>query len=117
MKILYISALRDFSGYAQASRNYVKALDLAGADVITRAVKYDVADPGTEYVPTEREKELSRKSLGGEAPDIVIQHVTPNEMRLPTFNTFNVAMCAWETDRIPAYWVEKLKGYPPIHLS
>ncbi len=111
MKILYIAPLRDFSGYATASRGYVQALDQAGADIVTRAIRYDQSDPGTGYQCTEREKELLRKSFND--VDVVIQHTTPNECR-PTPNKINIAVVAWETTRIPAYWVEKLNQFDAV---
>lgn len=111
MKVLYIGPLRDFSGYAKAARDYVNALDRAGVDIVTRAVRYDMADPGKQYKPTERERELLRKSTRD--VDVIIQHVTPNEMR-PVDGKVNIAMCAWETDRIPEYWVNKLNKFDAV---
>lgn len=108
MRILYIAPLKDFSGYANAARGYVRALQLAGADVVTRAIRYDRADSGSEYRQTEIEKELASKPL--EDIDIVIQHTTPNEMR-PVAGKFNIAVAAWETTRIPDYWAERLSQF------
>jgi len=111
MKTLYIAPFRDFSGYATAARGYLKALDLAGVDLVARAVRYDRADPGSEYQLTPREKELLQKPL--EDIEVVIQHVTPNEMRVPkaVADKTNVAVVAWETTRIPDYWVRRLNGF------
>ncbi len=110
-KILYIAPVRDFSGYATAARGYIQALDKAGADIVTRPIRYDQADPGTDYQCTEREKELLKKPLTD--IDVVIQHTTPNEAR-PTKNKVNIAIVAWETTRIPAYWVEKLNQFDAV---
>jgi hypothetical protein len=35
-KMLFVGPLRDFSGYAAASRNYVEALDSLGCDIVIR---------------------------------------------------------------------------------
>lgn len=113
-KILYIAPFRDFSGYATASRGYLNALDQAGADLTARAIHYDKADPGSAYKVTERERELLAKSLN--EVDVVMQHTTPNECRIVDVlaNKTNIAIVAWETTRIPAYWVEKLNRFDAV---
>jgi len=110
-KILYIGPVRDFSGYATAARGYVQALHDAGADLVVRPVRYDQADPGSAYKPTELESKLLKRDLDG--IDIVIQHLTPNEMR-PVEGKVNIAVVAWETTRIPAYWAEKLNKFDAV---
>lgn len=100
-KILYIGPIKDFSGYAHAARDYIKALDLSGCNLVTRALRYDNGD--YEFSP--REAELFNKDTSD--VDIVIQHTTPNETeKLP--GVFNVNYFAWETDRVPPEWVEQL---------
>ncbi len=110
-KILYIAPVRDFSGYAVAARGYLRALDEAGAHLVTRPVRYDKADPGTMYKVTDLERELLRRDLNN--VDIVIQHITPNEMR-PVEGKVNIAITAWETTRIPQYWVDKLNKFDAV---
>jgi len=110
-KILYIGPVRDFSGYATAARGYIRALHQAGADLVVRPVRYDQADPGTSYTPTDLEKELLSRDLND--VDVVIQHITPNEMR-PVSGKVNIAVVAWETTRIPKYWVEKLNQFDVV---
>lgn len=100
-RILFAGPLKDFSGYASASRNYVRALDLAGADVVTRDLRYD----GGNYQRTPREEELSLKSPKG--CNIFIQQTTPNEME-PHKDMFNVGAFCWETDKLSTQWVEQL---------
>jgi len=108
MKILYIAPVRDFSGYANAARGYIRALYQAGADIAVRAIRYDKADPGSMYEPTDIENKLLKRDLKN--IDIVIQHTTPNEMR-PMDDKVNIAIVAWETTRIPPYWVNKLNKF------
>ena len=110
-KILYIAPVRDFSGYATAARGYIRALHEAGANLVVRPVRYDQADPGTGYQITDLERELLRRDLNG--VDVVIQHITPNEMR-PVTGKINIAVVAWETTRIPTYWVEKLNLFDAV---
>lgn len=111
MKILYIAPVRDFSGYAAAARGYINALHRAGADLVVRAIRYDRADSGSEYQPTELERSLLLKPLDN--IDVVIQHTTPNELR-PVPGKINIAVVAWETNRIPEYWVKKLNQFDAV---
>lgn len=100
-KILYIGPIKDFSGYAHAARDYIRALDQAGCELVTRSLKYD----GGNYKFSEREEELFNKDTNN--VKIVIQQTTPNETeRLP--GVFNVNYFAWETDRVPTEWVNQL---------
>jgi len=100
-KILYVAPLLDFSGYAEAARNYVRALDIAGMDIVTRDLRYD----GGEYKRSEREKELANRSA--QDIDIIIQQTTPNETERKD-GVFNINAFCWETDRIPKQWVDML---------
>lgn len=100
-KILYIAPIKDFSGYAHAARDYIRALDGEGCNLVTRAVQYD----GGNYKFSPREEELFCRDTQG--VDIVIQQTTPNETH-PLPGVFNVTYFAWETDRIPVEWVNQL---------
>jgi glycosyltransferase involved in cell wall biosynthesis len=100
-KILYIAPIQDYSGYAHAARDYIRALDLAGCDLVTRALRYDNGG----YKETAREKELAKKDVNN--VKIVIQQTTPNETQRH-HGVFNVNYFAWETDRIPTEWVNQL---------
>lgn len=111
MRILYIAPVLDFSGYANAARGYVRALNQAGADLVVRAIRYDRADLGKAYQPTELERSILRKPL--ENIDVVIQHTTPNESR-PVPGKINVAVVAWETTRIPEYWARRLNEFNAV---
>jgi len=100
-RILYVAPLRDFSGYAHAARDYVRALDISGCNLVTRHLKYDNGN----YSNSPREEELASRDL--QDVDIVIQHTTPNETE-PKPGVFNVIYFAWETDRVPKEWVEQI---------
>jgi len=101
VKILYVAPLRDFSGYASASRDYVRALDSIGAHVTTRDLIYD----GGNYERDRRESELANRAIDN--VEILIQQTTPNEME-PMPGVFNVGAFCWETDTIPQLWVQQL---------
>jgi len=100
-KMLYIGPLKDFSGYANAARDYVRALDYVGCNIVTRHLKYDTGD----YKNTTKERELENRSI--DDIDIVIQHTTPNESQRKD-GVFNVLYFAWETDRVPDEWVKNI---------
>ena len=100
-KMLYVAPLRDFSGYATAARNYVRALDSVGCELVTRSLHYD----GGQHPLSEREAELAKRDLQG--VDIIIQHTTPNETTKKP-GVFNVNYFAWETDRVPDEWVKQI---------
>lgn len=100
-KILYISPGSDFSGYAHAAREYIRALDSLGANIVTRDVSYD----GGRYKKTSRESELAARDT--QNVDIVISQLTPNECE-PKPGCFNILYFAWETDRLPAEWVSQI---------
>lgn len=109
-KVVYVGPLRDFSGYAHAARDYVRALDAEGVDVATRDVIYD----GGSYKRTDREEELANKSV--QDIDILIQHTTPNETE-PKEGVFNVSIFCWETDLVPQPWVDQLNKMDLVIVS
>jgi len=100
-KMLFVGPLKDFSGYASAARDYVRALDKANCTLVTRDLSYD----GGNYSRSDREIELANRDTRD--IDIVIQHTTPNEMEAKN-GLFNVGAFCWETDRIPDIWVQHL---------
>jgi glycosyltransferase involved in cell wall biosynthesis len=100
-KILYAAPVKDFSGYASASRDYVTALDKSGANLATRALRYD----GGDHVPSDRFAELENRNL--KDVEIIVQQTTPNEMEFKV-GKFNVGIFCWETDKIPDLWVNQL---------
>jgi len=101
-RILFVGPLLDYSGYAAAARNYVRALDPL-AYVVTRDLRYDSGG----YKRTSREEELSGRTATD--VNIVIQMTTPNEMSRKE-GKFNVGIFCWETDKIPPQWVSALNS-------
>lgn len=100
-KILYVGPIRDFSGYATAARNYVRALNDSGCNLATRALRYDGGNTPMSAV----EKTLNNKDIND--VDIVLCHTTPNEQEIKE-GVFNCCYFAWETDRVPDEWVKQL---------
>ncbi len=100
-KILFVGPLKDFSGYANAARNYVRSLDKVGCELVTRSVRYDSGS----YKYSDREVALENKNLQG--VEIILQQTTPNETERKE-GVFNVNIFCWETDRIPREWVNQI---------
>lgn len=100
-KVLFVGPLKDFSGYASASRDYVRALNDSGLHLVTRDLRYD----GGNYQRNHFERTLAKRDA--QNVDIVIQQTTPNEME-PKEGCFNVGIFCWETDRLPDLWVSQL---------
>lgn len=100
-RVLYIAPLKDFSGYADASRNYVHALDIVGMNLVTRDLTYD----GGNFPRSDRQKELASGLAQG--VDIIVQQTTPNETEYKE-GCFNINAFCWETDRVPQQWVNML---------
>ena len=109
-KILFVGPLRDFSGYACASRNYVEALNKAGCDITTRHLNYD----GAKFELSEDMRKLEYKNTNN--INIVVQQTTPNETERKD-GVFNVNIFCWETDRIAPEWVNQLNAMDLVIVS
>lgn len=72
MRVLYISHLLEQSGWGQASRDILKAMDSVGIDVVPRVVYAN----NPSYKPQGRMLSLLQKN--SKNCDVVIQHVLPH---------------------------------------
>lgn len=72
MRVLYISHLLERSGWGQASRDILRAMDLAGIDVVPRVVTAN----NPTHEPDARTQELLCRS--SKNCDVVIQHLLPH---------------------------------------
>lgn len=102
MDVTYISACGDASGYAEAARNYIAALDTVGVnvDVIPTRFEQFKSDLGKlgDRVMGMMGKKLNSK--------IQIIHLTPeNYPGTIKKNRYNIAYAAWETSKLPPEWV------------
>jgi glycosyltransferase involved in cell wall biosynthesis len=105
MRVSYVSACFDASGYAMAARNNIMALHTAGVDLAVVPISFE-------------QKKTDLGKLGNlcrslVAPDtgckIKIIHATPpNFPRLVKPGCYNIGYVAWETDRLPDDWVDKI---------
>jgi glycosyltransferase involved in cell wall biosynthesis len=108
---LIIGPFKDMSGYATLAREYVKALFLVEDDseYSLASVRYDSG----RNAPMEPELIVPHGRPISSDIETVIQIVTPNEMR-PIPGKRNIAVCCWETDRIPVYWAITLNSFDEI---
>ena len=72
-KMLFVGPFKDFSGYAEASRNYVEALSKDNCNLVARHLNYD----GAKFEPSKLIKEVENKDL--QDINIIVQQTTPNE--------------------------------------
>lgn len=102
-KVLYLGVYRDATGWGQAARDYILAMDSVGIDVIPRPIKLDNSLP---ELP-ERLLELEKKSAAG--CNIVIQHILPNMMSYDGHFERNIALFASETSNFSdSNWTRSL---------
>jgi glycosyltransferase involved in cell wall biosynthesis len=104
MKVLYVGVYRDPTGWGQAARDYILALDAAGVDVVPRPLKLD---PHQAKLP-DRIRELEAGSSRG--CDVVVQHVLPHQMDY-NGRMLNVGLYATETsDFKSSAWAERVNA-------
>lgn len=109
--VAYQGPLLDYSGYGEANRHFVAALDSVGIDVVGKLVSYskDRADYGT--LGPVVAKVLQNKAHY----KIKIMHTTPDEFeRLREPGKYHIAHFFWETDKIPQIFVDGLKNVDEI---
>ena len=103
MNVNYVCAPLDASGYAEAARNYIAALDTAGVNVGVVPVSFEqykskLGKLGDKIVGLIEKKVTSK---------IQIIHLTPeNYPRLIKPNRYNIAYATWETSKLPAGWAD-----------
>ena len=99
MNVCYVGPARDYSGYGEANRHDIAALDSVEVDVTTRVPRYtpEISEFG----------ELGKRvNLFEEAPlpyKIKILHTTPNVY--PKYiepGKYHIGRVFWETDKLPA---------------
>ena len=105
--VCYQGPLLDFSGYGEACRNIVSALDHVGVNVVGRSVRYSSVI-GVDYGVS---GELVDRCCSKTAPyKIKIFHVTPDEIsRFRNPDDYNIATVFWETDKLPPVFKDGLK--------
>ena len=94
MKVLYIGHYKEKSGWAQAAKDYILALDSVGVDVVCRNVTLTQDNPQTDSKLLKLEKKDSTKC------DYCIQHVLPHHLIGTSNFKKNIAFLASESTTI-----------------
>lgn len=104
MKVLYIGHYKEKSGWAQAAKDNILALNEVGVDVVCRNV---TLTSDNNYIDP-RLLKLERKSTDG--CDYCIQHVLPHHLVGTSNFKRNIAFVETETDSIKHLaWLDHLK--------
>lgn len=112
MRICFIAPLLGFSGFNRAAKHLLQGLHQAGADLVVRNLQYDVADPGSEFIPPQWMKTLMEKPLEG--IDVVLQCTTANVEAEPKPGLLNILYSFFEYDRIPPTWTNKINQFHAV---
>jgi len=113
MKVLFVGPINDFSGFAHASRLFLKTLNETEFEVVARPLKYDQMDQGQSVEIEEWQQELMDKTIS-EGIDIVIQMTTCNIEAQPVPGVLNFLYSFFETDTIPPAWAQKANEFDAV---
>ncbi len=105
MKVNYISACLDSSGYAEAARNNIGALAESGVNVHVNPVSFENFKSDLGMLGQKCQALIRRDS---DAP-IQIVHTTPNIFhRFFRADRYNIGYTTWETTTLPKDWVTNI---------
>ena len=104
IKVHWVGPIRDSSGYANATRNYILSILKAGKEKISLSVE----GVSFESVKTaHKEDHLIAPYISGDPGALIrVVHLTPeNYQRYARRGAYNIGYVAWETNQIPPEWV------------
>jgi len=112
IKLKYVGAVGDTSGYANACRNYICALlDTNEIDLSVGIASFEKTK--TSHGPAmERIAPYVNRPI---KPKIQITHLTPENY--PAFKTpgaYNIAYTVWETEMLPHGWVDLINSMDEV---
>lgn len=106
MKVKYCGPARDYSGYGEANRHDIAALDAAGVELSTQIPIYtlEISDFGKlGEIATNAEN----KKIGY---NIKILHTTPNVYKqFMEPGKYHIGRAFWETDKVPLDFAQNLQ--------
>lgn len=112
VKVTYIGACLDGSGYAEAARNNIAALHHAGIDLNVAPISFEQKRP---VIGGQMGLLLQSLQKGRQGDKIFILHATPpNYPRLIQSGRYNIGYAAWETDQLPRDWVSKINALDEV---
>jgi hypothetical protein len=110
MKVLFCGPLLDFSGFAHASRAFLKTLQQdSNLQVAARALKYDRLDGGQKFEPEQKLKDVLQVNL--QDVDMALQMTTCNIEAHPVPGVCNGLYTFLETDRLQIQWATKANEF------
>jgi glycosyltransferase involved in cell wall biosynthesis len=101
----------DSSGYAEAARNHIAALDSVGVKVEVKPVSFEGyrSDLGKLGAIVQSKVKNNPKNK------IQILHLTPqNYSKFIGSNNYNIGYCAWETSLLPEPWVPMINALDEV---
>lgn len=105
MRVRYVSACMDASGYAEAARNHIVALSESGVKVDVKPVSFERYRSDLGMLGAKVANLISDNN----SAKIQILHLTPENYRhLIDENKYNIGYAAWETSKLPDTWVGKI---------
>lgn len=105
MNVSYHGPLFDYSGYGEANRHAVAALDSAGVNVVAKSVSYTVES--SDFGPIG--KLMTKLVANKNTYRIKILHTTPDQyQRYMEPGVYHIGHFFWETDKVPADFVKGL---------
>lgn len=108
MKILFTGPLLDFSGFAHASRNFLRSLNAAKTlDLVARPLLYDNA--GQKFQPEQWMSDVLKKELT--SINMAIQMTTCNVEAVPVPGVCNGLYTFLESDRLQLSWAQKANQF------
>lgn len=103
MKVLYLGVYRDSGGWAQATRDNIIALAVAGVHVVPRPIIFSPSKEPLPEIILQLEAQSARKA------NINIQHILPHMMEYSGRFDKNIGVYCTETSNFRASnWPEKL---------
>ena len=110
--VIWSGAVTDPSGYGEASRNYVQALEKQNRFSIKVKPYYfwqgesvDLGDRLDLFI------RLARTAIDMDRPHVDIRHLTPDVWNLTSSRAaINVGVTTFETDRLPDHWRQKMRS-------
>lgn len=98
MKIAYLANYREISGYSEAARGYINALNTTDIDVATR----NIAILGVGEVSS-----FDNEKNGLDNVDVAVYHTLPDFYQRAE-DCKNVGIFCWETTKLPDRWVKNI---------
>lgn len=110
LSLVYYGYVFDASGYGQAARGYIHALNLAG-------IKISVVDLAANRPRQVRDEFIEARIVRGAKADVHLFHgIPPQWARFAARVSNAIGMTVWETDAMPAEWRNALRQVREVWL-